>query len=133
MINSVILIGRMTKDPELRRTSNGNAVTTFTLAVNRNQESTDFINCVCWNKTAENVSQYCYKGSLVGIQGRLQTRSYKNKFDAIVYVTEVLCNTVQFLETKRENKQQEEETEVNNTFDIYNVYENEIEEDDIEF
>ena len=81
MINRVVLVGRMTKDPELRRTAKGDPVTSFTLAVNRNftsgdgQRQADFINCLIWNKSAENVERYCSKGSLVGVEGRIQTRN----------------------------------------------------------
>ena len=106
MINRVVLVGRMTRDPELRRTPQGDAVTSFTLAVNRNytsrdgQQQADFINCVVWRKPAENVERYCSKGSLVGVEGRIQTRSYDNAQGQKVYVVEVLCDSVQFLETK---------------------------------
>lgn len=110
MINNVVLVGRMTKDPELRRTQGGNAVTSFTLAVNRNFESqdgqtADFISCIVWNKVAENVERYCSKGSLVGVTGSIRTRNYDNNQGQKVYVTEVLCNSVQFLETKKANEQ----------------------------
>ena len=106
MINNVVLVGRLTRDPELRRTPQGDAVTSFTLAVNRNftsrdgQQQTDFINCVVWRKPAENVERYCSKGSLVGVEGRIQTRSYDNAQGQKVYVVEVICDSVQFLETK---------------------------------
>ena len=106
MINRVVLIGRMTRDPELRRTGQGDAVTSFTLAVNRNytsrdgQQQTDFINCVVWRKPAENVERYCSKGSLVGVEGRIQTRNYDDAQGKKVYVVEVICDSVQFLETK---------------------------------
>ena len=106
MINRVVLVGRMTRDPELRRTGQGDAVTSFTLAVNRNytsrdgQQQADFINCVVWRKPAENVEIYCSKGSLVGVEGRIQTRSYDNAQGQRVYVVEVVCDSVQFLETK---------------------------------
>lgn len=105
-INRVVLTGRMTRDPELRRTVQGDAVTSFTIAVNRNftnkdgQQQADFINCIVWRKMAENVNNYCSKGSLVGVDGRLQTRSYDNAQGQKVYVVEVICDSVQFLETK---------------------------------
>ena len=85
MINRVVLVGRMTRNPELRRTQQGDAVTSFTLAVNRNftsgdgQRQADFINCVVWRKPAENVERYCSKGSLVGVEGKIQTRTYDDK------------------------------------------------------
>ena len=105
MINRVVLVGRMTRDPELRRTNTGAAVTSFTLALNRNYNSADgqqadYINCVVWNKVAENVERYCSKGSLVGVEGRLRSRSYDNAQGQKVYVVEVVCDSVQFLETK---------------------------------
>lgn len=111
MINRVVLVGRLTKDPELRYTPNGTAVARFTLAVNRpfmNQEGereTDFINVVVWRKAAENVANYLNKGRLAGVDGRLQTRSYENNEGRRVYVTEVVAESVQFLEPKgtREN------------------------------
>lgn len=96
MINRVVLIGRLTKDPELRYTPNGVAVATFTLAVNRifanqsGEREADFINCVVWRKQAENMANYLRKGSLTGIEGRIQTRNYENQEGKRVYVTEVL-------------------------------------------
>ena len=109
MINRVVLVGRMTRDPELRRTGNGAAVTSFTLALNRNYNSADgqqadYISCVVWNKVAENVAQYCAKGSLVGVEGRLRSRSYDNAQGQRVYVTEVVCDSVQFLETRSQRE-----------------------------
>lgn len=110
MINRVVLVGRMTKDPELRRTSQGDAVTSFILAVNRNftskdgQQQADFINCVVWRKPAENIERYCSKGSLVGVEGRIQTRSYDNAQGQKVYVVEVVCDSVQFLDTRQQDQ-----------------------------
>lgn len=106
MINRVVLVGRLTRDPELRYTPSGVPVSSFTLAVNRtftNQQGereADFINCVVWRKTAENVANYLRKGSLVGVEGRIQTRSYENQEGRKVYVTEVVADSVQFLEPK---------------------------------
>lgn len=114
MLNRVVLVGRMTRDPELRRTQSGAAVTSFTIALNRNFNSADgqtadYIPCVVWNKIAENVERYCSKGSLVGVEGRLRSRSYDNSQGQKVFVVEVLCDSVQFLETKamRERNQQQ--------------------------
>ena len=110
MINRVVLVGRMTKNPELRRTPQGDAVTSFTLAVNRNytsrdgQQQADFINCVVWRKPAENVERYCSKGSLVGVEGRIQTRSYDNAQGQKVYVVEVFCDSVLFLDTRQRDQ-----------------------------
>ncbi|KHD85669.1 single-stranded DNA-binding protein [Heyndrickxia ginsengihumi] len=110
MLNRVVLVGRLTKDPDLRYTPNGHQVATFTLAVNRtfsNQQGerqADFINCVVWRKLAENVANYLNKGSLAGVDGRLQTRTYDDKSGKRVYVTEVIAESVQFLESKKNNQ-----------------------------
>jgi single-strand DNA-binding protein len=103
MMNRTVLVGRLTKDPDLRYTPNGVPVATFTLAVNRpfNKEETDFINCVVWKKAAENVANFLKKGSLAGVDGRIQTRNYEGQ-NGKVYVTEVLAESVQFLEPKKE-------------------------------
>lgn len=106
MINSVTLVGRLTKNPEIRTTPSGIEVGNFTLAVNRtftNQQGereADFINCIVFRKQAVNVNQYLSKGKLAGVVGRLQTRSYDNKEGQKVFVTEVVCDNVQFLEPK---------------------------------
>jgi single-strand DNA-binding protein len=108
MLNRVVLVGRLTKDPDLKYTPNGVAVASFTLAVNRpfkngqGDRDADFIQCVVWRKPAENVANYLKKGSLAGIDGRLQTRSYENNQGQRVYVTEVMCESVQFLEPKQQ-------------------------------
>lgn len=112
MVNRAVLVGRMTRDPELRRTLQGDAVTSFTLAVNRNftsrdgQQQADFINCVVWRKSAENVERYCSKGSLVGVEGRIQTRSYENSQGQKKYIVEVICDVVQSMETRAVNEEQ---------------------------
>ena len=108
MINRVVLVGRMTKDPVLRKTGTGASVTSFTVACDRRiktegQPTADFINCVCWNKVADNTAQYTHKGSLVGVEGRIQTRSYDDQSGRRVYVTEVIADAVQFLEPKGTN------------------------------
>ncbi|HHQ6793737.1 TPA: single-stranded DNA-binding protein [Staphylococcus aureus] len=111
MLNRTVLVGRLTKDPELRSTPNGVNVGTFTLAVNRTftnaqgERETDFINVVVFKKQAENVKNYLSKGSLAGVDGRLQTRSYDNKDGKRVFVTEVVADSVQFLEPKNNNQQ----------------------------
>lgn len=112
MINRLILVGRLTKDPELRYTPSGVAVATFTLAVDRpfknanGEKETDFINCVVWKKAAENVANFLKKGSLAGVDGRIQTRNYEGQDGKRVYVTEVLAESVQFLEPKKQDKQE---------------------------
>src|SRR5690625_3320053 len=106
MLNRVVLVGRLTKDPDLRYTPNGVAVANFTLAVNRpftNQQGNreaDFINCVVWRRPAENLANYMKKGNQVGVDGRLQTRTYEGQDGKTVYVTEVVADSVQFLESK---------------------------------
>lgn len=106
MMNRVVIVGRLTKDPELKYTPNGVAVATFTLAVNRtftNQQGNreaDFINCVVWRKPAENVANFLKKGSLAGVDGKIQTRSYEGQDGKRVYITEVIAESVQFLESK---------------------------------
>lgn len=107
MLNRALLVGRLTRDPELRRTSNGKAVTSFNLAVERNFKSddqeADFINCVCWGKIAENTERYCSKGSMVSVDGRIQTRNYENNQGQKIYVTEVIADSVQFINTKKDS------------------------------
>jgi single-strand DNA-binding protein len=106
MINQVTLVGRLTKDPELKWTPEGKAVTNVTLAVNRHYKNSngefdaDFVNCTLWGKTAENTSQYCQKGSVIGVTGRIQTRHYENQEGRRVYVTEVVAEGVRFLSSK---------------------------------
>lgn len=109
MINNVVLVGRLTRDVELRYTPSNQAVATFTLAVNRNfknqstgERKADFINCVIWNKQAENLANWTKKGHLIAITGRIQTRSYDNQQGQRVYVTEVVAESFQVLE-KRDN------------------------------
>jgi len=106
MLNRVVLVGRLTKDPDLRYTANGVAVANFTVAVNRpfsNQQGTreaDFINCVVWRRPAENLANYMKKGSMIGVDGRIQTRNFEGQDGRTVYVTEVVADSVQFLESK---------------------------------
>ncbi|ALJ23003.1 single-stranded DNA-binding protein [Lactobacillus gallinarum] len=110
MINRVVLVGRLTRDPELRTTGNGNSVATFTLAVDRQFANTqgergaDFISCVIWRKSAENFCNFTSKGSLVGIDGRIQTRSYDNKDGQRVYVTEVVVDNFALLESRKDRE-----------------------------
>lgn len=110
MINQVVLIGRLVRDVELRKTASGKSTVTFSLAVNRMKagesgRDVDFITCVAWNKTAENMGKYLKKGSLIGVEGRIQSRTYKNKQGSTVSVNEVLVNQIHFLETKRGQQQ----------------------------
>jgi len=106
MINSVVLVGRLTKDPELKYTQGGVAVCRFTLAVNRpftnqqGQREADFVNCVTWRKQAENTANFLRKGSLTGIEGRIQTSNFDGKDGNRVFMTEVVADSVQFLEPR---------------------------------
>jgi len=109
MINRVVLVGRLTRDPELKYTANGAAVASFTLAVNRQftnsqgEREADFINCVIWRKAAENFCKFTNKGSLVGIDGHIQTRNYENQQGQRVYVTEVVVDNFSLLESRKDN------------------------------
>jgi len=106
MLNRVVLVGRLTRDPDLRYTPNGHAVANFNIAVDRpfsNQQGergTDFVNCVTWRRQAENLANYMRKGSLIGVDGRVQTRNYEGQDGKTVYVTEILAESIQFLESK---------------------------------
>lgn len=116
-MNKVLLIGNLTSEPQLRYTTNNTPVASFTIAVNRNHtkedgtKETDFINVVVWNKRAENVKNYLDKGSKVGISGRLQVRKYQNERGENRYVTEVVADEVEFLNSK---KPEEKPVEVQN-------------------
>ena len=111
MINRTVLTGRLTRNPELRYTNSGTAVAMFNLAVARqfrNQQGereTDFISCVIWRKSAENFCNFTHKGSLVGVEGRLQTRSYQDKQGQTVYVTEVVVDDFALLEPRQSGQQ----------------------------
>lgn len=100
-MNNVVLIGRLTRDPEITYTQSGTAVCKFTLAVDRQgKDGADFIRIVAWNKTAENCNKYLAKGRQAAVQGRIQTGSYKNKDGQTVYTTDVIASNVQFLGSK---------------------------------
>lgn len=120
MINNVVLVGRLTKDLDLKYTSNGTAVATFTMAVNRaftNQEGkrdADFINCVIWRKPAESLANFTRKGVLIGIEGHIQTRSYDNQQGQRVYVTEVLVESFSLLEPKNKDTNKDSSNQYNN-------------------
>lgn len=108
-MNKALLIGRLTKDPELRSTSTGRNVCQFSIAVNRNftnangEREADFINCVVWDKQAENLVKYQKKGNQIAVDGRIQTRNYEDKDGKRVYVTEILANNISFLDSKGTN------------------------------
>lgn len=111
MINRVVLVGRLTKDADLRYTANGAAVASFTLAVNRQftnqngEREADFVNCVVWKKAAETLANFTHKGSLIGVEGRLQSRYYDNQQGQRVFVTEVVTDSFSLLEKKSDNEQ----------------------------
>ena len=127
-MNHVQLIGRLTKDPELRYTSQGVGVATFTLAVQRNysdnngERQTDFIQCISWRKLAETIANHLLKGSLIACEGRIQTRNYENQQGQRVYVTEIVVNEVQFLERK-EQMQHRKSTKQQSFLDNQNLEE----------
>ena len=116
MVNSTVLVGRLTKDPELRRTQSDIAVTSFRLAVNRpftnkqGEQEADFIQVVVWRKQAENVQKYVKKGSLVGVEGRIQTRSFDDNQGNRKFVVEVVADSVAFLDTKPQKDEPEDTT-----------------------
>ncbi|MCG0733311.1 single-stranded DNA-binding protein [Lactiplantibacillus plantarum] len=109
MINRSVLVGRLTRDPELRYTNGGAAVATFTIAVNRQftnqngEREADFISCVIWRKAAENFTNFTHKGSLIGIDGHIQTRNYENQQGTRIYVTEVVVDNFSLLESRAES------------------------------
>ena len=122
MINRAVLTGRITRDPELRYTQNGTAVVQFTLAVDRqfrNQDGereADFINCVIWRKSAENFANFTHKGSKIGVDGRIQTRSYENKQGNRVYVTEVIVDSFALLDSLQDSQQGSAPQNQNNSY-----------------
>ena len=111
MINNVVLTGRLTKDIDLKYTQSGTAVGSFSVAVERKfknaqgERETDFINCVIWRKSAENFAKFAGKGSLVGLEGNIQTRNYENNQGQRVYVTEVVVDNFSLLESKKDREQ----------------------------
>ena len=122
MINRVVLIGRLTKDVEVRYTQSGVAVGTFSLAVNRpftnasGEREADFINAVIWRKAAENFANFTHKGALVAIEGRLQTRNYEDGNGKRVYVTEVVADNFSLLEKKSDSQQSTPKTQAPDPF-----------------
>lgn len=116
-MNNTTIAGRLTKDPDLRYTANGKAVANFTVAVNRPFKNTqgeneaDFINCVAFGKQAENLANYMKKGSMVGVEGRIQTGSYENKEGRRIFTTDVMANQITFLESRKSDqpKQQQQQ------------------------
>lgn len=111
MINNVVLVGRLTRELDLKYTSNGTAVASFTIAAERpfknasGEKETDFINCVIWRKSAENLANFTRKGSMIGVEGSIQTRKYENQQGQTVYVTEVNVKDFRLLESKEVTEQ----------------------------
>lgn len=124
MINRIVLIGRLTADPELRQTPNGVSVTTFTLAVDRSftkqngEKETDFIRIVTWRGLAENCANYLKKGRLAAVDGRLQIRSYENKEGRRMTIAEVVADNVRFLESKGKHHSQPNLNDQEETIDV---------------
>jgi single-strand DNA-binding protein len=108
LINQVTLVGRLTKDPETRKTLEGKSVLNATIAVNRHyknqqgQVDTDFVLCTIWNRAADNTEKYCRKGSVIGVTGRIQTRYFDNDQGKRTYVTEIVAENVRFMDSRRE-------------------------------
>lgn len=131
MINNVVLVGRITKDIDLRMSESGKAYTNFTLAVNRafkgqdGQQQADFISCKTFNKQAENLARYCGKGSLIAVVGSIQVSNFQGKDGNTVYRTEVIANNIQFLDTRNQGQQQQQQP-TNNNFNNFNQQPNAI-------
>ncbi|MFK4949888.1 single-stranded DNA-binding protein [Lactococcus petauri] len=138
MINNVVLVGRIVREPELRYTPQNTAVATFTLAVNRRfknakgEREADFINCVIWRQSAENLANWAKKGALVGITGSIQVRNYENKEGQHVYVTEVLADNFQMLESSS-NKTEKGKTKSQQDKDPFAGSPMEVSDDDLPF
>lgn len=109
-MNIVNLIGRLTKDVVLKKTTNGTSVVGFTLAVNRAKEGADFIPCVAYNQTADLMDKYLSKGSQIAVQGRINTRNYDNEAGQKVYVTEVIADRIEFLDKKESTSEEKVDT-----------------------
>lgn len=112
-MNRTDLIGNLVREPELRTTQNGKSVCSFTLAVYRDKEHTDFINCVAWNKSAELMNTYCQKGDKIGVSGSIQVRNYDNAQGQKVYVTEVLVDRIYLLTSRNVVGEQKQQSNVN--------------------
>ena len=126
MINNVVLVGRITRDLDLRYTISNKAAVNFILAVNRNFKNekeelpADFIGCTAYGKQAENMARFLNKGSLIGVEGRISTRNYQGKDGKTVYITEVIADKVNFLESKKQgNNNQQAYLEASNVTDFY--------------
>jgi single-strand DNA-binding protein len=112
-LNKIMLVGRLTKNPELRHTQNGMAVASFSIAVNRTysqqgekKEQVSFFNCVAWSKLGETISKYCFKGHRIGIEGKLQQRLWEAQDGSKRYAVEIIVDNMQFLESKKQEPEQ---------------------------
>lgn len=141
-MNKAFLIGRLTRDPELRYSSSNAAIANFSIAIDRQytngqgQRETDFINIVAFQKQAENIKKYVGKGSLVAVDGRIQTRNYEDKDGKRVYVTEVIVDSIDFLQSRKdESKQETENTKQKLSDDVFSEFGSSIEitDDDVAF
>lgn len=130
-INVAVIAGHLTKDVELLKTQNGNSVAKFTVAVNGYNDTTDFINCVAWNKLADIVNMYCKKGNLVTVEGRISVRNYENQQGQRIYITEVVASNVQLppksvsngpIYNSNVNTYQQPNQAYNNTYGTQNMY-----------
>lgn len=139
MINNVVLVGRLTREPELRYTPQNTAVATFTLAVNRRfknaqgERESDFINCVIWRQFAENLANWCKKGALIGVTGSIQVRNYENKDGQRVYVTEVMADNFQILESRGEKHKSTNQQSKQKNDPLLNGTPIELSDDDLPF
>lgn len=136
MINNVLIVGRITHDLELRKTSNDKSVCEFSIAVNRiGQDTTDFITCQVWNKQADNLVKYCKKGCLIGIEGCLRVEQYEDKEGKRRTKTYVLANKVSFLQTNKQETKQEKNESSKEERDLFKEFGEEvvIDEKDLPF
>lgn len=135
MINNVVLVGRLTRDPELRRTQSNISYVRFTLAVNRSftdqsgERQADFINCIAWRAQADNLARFMKQGSLIGLQGRIQTGSYESE-QGMRYTTDVVADSIQFLESRN---QQQDSSNQSSSNDYYDVQKDIVTDDDLPF
>ena len=137
MINRCVLVGRIVRDPELRKTNTGTSVINFTLAVNRRfakdgEQQADFINCQAWRQSADFMANYVKQGALLGVEGRIQTRNYKDQSDRIVYVTEVVCDSIQILAQKRAEEAPNDYGRANYNQSDYSSVESEFGDDTVD-
>lgn len=135
MINNVVLVGRLTRDPELRRTQSNISYVRFTLAVNRSftdqsgERQADFVNCIAWRAQADNLARFMKQGSLIGLQGRIQTGSYESE-QGMRYTTDVVADSIQFLESRN---QQQDSSNQSSSNDYYDVQKDIVTDDDLPF